>query len=1091
VRALRWLLGTLFGLLLLVLAVAGGLWIWSGTEGSAGWVLEQVARREPLVAEGVRGSLRHGVQADRLAWQQDGLSAEARQVELAWQPLALLQGVLRLDRLKADVVRIEDRRPASGAKPQPPASVALPIHVAVQDLAIGRIEWAGPPQVTLLDVAAGYEWDGASHHLALRNLRVFDGHYRGDVRLGAGEGLPLDASLQGRIVAPVPGGASPLPLVFSATAKGPLAGFDAQLRVQGEPGSTAIGGTRATATARVTPFADLPIATAQADLQGLDVGALWPQAPTTSLAGRVSVRPQGTGTWFIGADIRNALPGPWDKRRAPVERLRLEGDWRPTGTVLVRELDARVGGGRVQARGEWQGETAWQVDGTLTGVNPAAVHGAMAPLPLSGRVTVRANGPAIAFDTALQSTGALPGTPANDIAAAVGALELRSLAAKGRWAGGELSLQSLLARTADAKVDAALDLQLARKAGRGRVDLEAPGLRVRGVGSLAPTSGGGTVRLSATAIGQAQRWLQKLPGMPAQVGALLLDGRAEAQVGWQGGWEDPTVQATASVPLLQAPGAAGQPAAWSVRDLQTKVDGRLADARIDLRGKAQQGSRDATVDLSGRAGRRGPNAWQGEIASLQVAARDAALSPGTWRVVLRRPVGVRWAGGGLDVDAGEAGLVAPAAAGSPSEAALAWDPVRWRAGQLRTAGRLAGVPLAWIELVGGPQLAGTALAGDLVFDAQWDAQLADALRLRASVVRTRGDLSVLAETADGSQARVQAGVREARLTLDSDGEAVTLALRWDSERAGTADARLVSRLARAGGAWTWPESAPLAGSVRAQLPRLGVWSLLAPPGWRCAARWRPTSRWPDTRRSGAHRHLAGRRPGAALGRRRHRAAGRALAGAARRTPADGRGTGAARRGSGRRFGHRQWRRQLDRRGSAGARDGAAGSACAPAVARDRELTVSGDIRAGLAAEGAEVRGDLRVDRARITLPDETAPRLSDDVVVRNLPPGVALGPQRATKEAAQEPPGRKLTLAVNLDFGSDFRVSGRGISPAWPARWSSPAIRWPSRGWWGRSAPSAASTRPMASGWTSIAACCGSPARRTTPRSTSWRSGRA
>jgi translocation and assembly module TamB len=95
---------------------------------------------------------------------------------------------------------------------------------------------------------------------------------------------------------------------------------------------------------------------------------------------------------------------------------------------------------------------------------------------------------------------------------------------------------------------------------------------------------------------------------------------------------------------------------------------------------------------------------------------------------------------------------------------------------------------------------------------------------------------------------------------------------------------------------------------------------------------------------------------------------------------------------------------------------------------DRELTVSGDIRAGLAAEGAEVRGDLRVDRARITLPDETAPRLSDDVVVRNLPPGVTLGPQRKTKETAQDPAGRKLTLAVNLDFGNDFRVSGRGIS---------------------------------------------------------------
>jgi translocation and assembly module TamB len=114
--------------------------------------------------------------------------------------------------------------------------------------------------------------------------------------------------------------------------------------------------------------------------------------------------------------------------------------------------------------------------------------------------------------------------------------------------------------------------------------------------------------------------------------------------------------------------------------------------------------------------------------------------------------------------------------------------------------------------------------------------LGDTLRLKASLARSSGDITVQAETGQGTSARVAAGVKEARLSLQSEGEAVTVALRWDSERAGSADGQLRTRLARApataGGGWLWPADAPLAGQLRAQLPRIGVWSVLAPPGWR-------------------------------------------------------------------------------------------------------------------------------------------------------------------------------------------------------------------------------------------------------------------
>jgi translocation and assembly module TamB len=293
------------------------------------------------------------------------------------------------------------------------------------------------------------------------------------------------------------------------------------------------------------------------------------------------------------------------------------------------------------------------------------------------------------------------------------------------------------------------------------------------------------------------------------------------------------VQGKAAVPVFEwrgAPPAAGQqanlPAAWTVRDAVVSVNGRLSNAALQLRGRAEQGQRRINVDLGGRGGRRSmsPDVWQGQLASLRLEASDPAIGAGEWSLALQRPFDLRWSAGSFDAGAGQAALAAPkrnaAGAGNEAPATLAWDPVRWHQGELRTAGKLTGLPLAWVELIGGPQLAGTAVSGDMVFDAQWDANLGAAPRIRASLARSRGDLSVLAETAQGTSIRVSAGVREARLSLTSEGDAVTALLRWDSERGGSAEGRLQTRISRGGAAGSyWPDSAPLSGSLQAKLPR--------------------------------------------------------------------------------------------------------------------------------------------------------------------------------------------------------------------------------------------------------------------------------
>nr|WP_239027339.1 translocation/assembly module TamB domain-containing protein [Ramlibacter algicola] len=1017
---MRWVLGTIAVLVGLLLVLLGAAWVWTGSEGSARWALEQVAKRQPLVAENVRGSLRRGVLADRLAWSQDGLAVEARDVDVAWQPLELLHRKVHLDHLRAASLRVDDKRPPKEGKSPPPTSLALPWPVAVDDIAIGRIDVAGSMPVDVRNLAGSYAYDRREHHVVLRNAHAYDGQYRGDVRVGGDGDMRLKADLQGRIAAPVPGAAQPVPVTFDAQANGPLAGFDVRLRIAGTAGSAAPA-MRADATARVTPWADSPVAAARADLEGFDAGALWPQLPHMLLSGEVAAAPRAAGAWALNADLRNALVGPWDQHRIPASRVRVEGEWRGATRVLVRDLEAEVGGGRVVAQGAWEGQDAWKVDGRLDGVDPAAIHTAMAPVPIAGRVSLRGQGTAIAFDADLAARGGPVRKAGSELAAAVGALELRSLRAKGRWAGQELALPVLEVRTADAKLDAGVDLHLGSATGRGRVDLEAPGLRARGVGSVARAQGGGTVKLSLPDIRQAQRWLARLPMVPQAVtGAPALAGRGELQLAWQGGWEDPTVQAMASIPTLQP--AEATPETWSVKDLGAKLDGRLADARLDAKAQGQWGARQATVDLVARAGRRNAGTFQGELSSLAAVLRDPAVGTGPWRVDVRKAVDWRWSAGQLETGAGEAVLQAPST--PPTQAQVAWEPVRWRPGQLRSAGRVTGLPLAWAELLGGPQLAGTALAGDLVFDGQWDAQLGEVLRLRAQLARRSGDVSVRAEATDGTSTRVQAGVREARLALDSEGDAVTLTLRWDSERAGTADARLQTRLSRTNEGWAWPEAAPLSGAVRAQLPRLGVWSLLAPPGWRLrgslAADVAVAGTRGDPQLSGTlHADDLALRSvvdGISLqdGMLRARLEGRRLL--VEQVRLQGPGTdGGVVTGSG----EGGW-----------SRDGVQARVVLDldhlhvSSRSDRDLTVSGQLTASMDAAGAQVRGALHVDRARIELPDEAAPKLGDDVVVRNLPQGVTLG---KVKPQGDAPKGRPVQLAVTLDFGRDFRVRGRGI----------------------------------------------------------------
>jgi translocation and assembly module TamB len=322
----RWTVRVIVGFALLLLLTAAGLWWWAGQEGSLDWVLRRVGGSVPLQSEGVEGSLRRGWHIRKIAWERDGLRLEAEDIRLEWQPLALMHRTLQLEQVQVARARVIDKRPVTGEPLKPPANLRLPWRVNVDQLKVASLAYEGRTQVQATGLAAQYSFDGLRHHVGLQSLQLAGGDYRGDVKLLAVAPLTLDATLAGSFRAPVPGTQDKVPLQFQLRASGPASAIDARARLQVvDAKATTANLPQATATARITPFAAMPVPRGAADFRRLDLAMFWPAAPRTLLSGRVEVRPEGTATFALSADVRNDAAGPWDAKKLPVVAASGEG----------------------------------------------------------------------------------------------------------------------------------------------------------------------------------------------------------------------------------------------------------------------------------------------------------------------------------------------------------------------------------------------------------------------------------------------------------------------------------------------------------------------------------------------------------------------------------------------------------------------------------------------------------------------------------------------------------------------------------------------------------------------------------------------
>ena len=1153
----------------LLLCAAAALWWALGHAASLAWVLERAPAYLPagqqLESRDVQGSLRAGGRIGWLRWRSATLQVEVQDALVTWRlrPLVLHQR-LQLGEVSATSVRLTPLADPDSPPPQPLQplqALPLPLHIELPLLRVQEMTWASAAPVVVRQLHANYLYNGVEHFVGLERVELAQGRYSAHATLQAAAPMALEATLQGVVETPHPATGERLRIGAEVQLQGQLSTAQARLEVQAQLQNTPapelaasapdakapatpdpLAGVQAQLQATIAPWATQPLLQAQAELAQIDLAALWPQAPATQLSGRFSVKPQGeegapgTPAWQLQAQLKNALPGPWDAQRLPLQalqaELRFDGvDWQ------LDQAEARVGGegeGRITAQGRYS-PASQLLQGTVDvqQLRPSALHSALDRQAVQGRLQAQhSSDGAVQFVVDLRGErGERPPAmaPVAEGGSAMVGLRIDQVSAQGRWQAPLLHVQQLQVQALQARLQAQqLKLDTATLAAEGVLQLELPGTRAQWQGRLGPREGQGQLQVQLDEPQRTHDWWDGLPGQVALLPQWRLRGQAQLDARWTGGWQGLQRQlqqagwlaASATAPQAKVPAmalqaqlrvpqwsmapvaAAGpraqEAAALQLRDVRLQWQGDVAQWQLELQGLLRSGTHEVQTQAHVDGASQGAGAWALTLARWQTQWRDST-HPGPWAAQLPQPVALTLrhsarSGLALQLEPGQLHVSSPL----PGRAQLQWEATQWsqppQGGpmRLRTRGALRELPLAWVDALDSATPSGAekrlerlGLATDVVLEGAWevDADPSSPVQARASLRRARGELRLLTGSATGATTvrssgqgrgagRAQpdtpvgtpAGLRQAEVQLQLQGHALQASLQWDSERAGRIQAQGSSRLDYPDGQWQaaqWVADAPLAAQLEAQLPDVAVWSALAPPGWRIKGTLqaqmvlsgsRAQPRW--------HGSLAA--DGLALrsvldgvdlqdGRLRATLQGNQLTIDEFRL-AGGRGNAARILGrSGNRTEAPVSGGQLRASGVLRWSDAPVQSAAASAqtaagpeiamelqaeleqlqvqVRADRQISVSGPLRAQLEQGQLTLRGELTTDRATIILPDSGAPQLGADVVVRKG--GAVAGADTGAQSGASGPTlraGRLPDVAVTLNLGDDFAIQGLGLT---------------------------------------------------------------
>lgn len=1038
---------------LLLLGLAWGAWLWSGTPGSLAAVLKWthwlLPADQQLHATDVKGDIQRGGHIGQLHWQKDGLQVQASQVDVQLDWSRLWRQPWPIRQLRIGSLHIHDPSPPQA--PTPLSSLTLPLQVQMA-WQIDRLSWQKQTEPLLTHVRGQYAYDGHQHTLTTDEFNMAQGRYTLQAQLQATAPMALNLQWQGQVQVPGPSGKSgpggPT-LDLQSSVQGSLSGAQAQLTLQAQlaptgtspkppPSSPKPAPGRATEPmeltlqAQIQPWQKQVLVQADIESQALDLALLWPGAPQTRLTGQAHVVPEAQG-WHLQTQWRNLNAGPWDRQRLPLSQLTAQVSYQ-NGLWHILQANAQIAKGQVQGQGR-QTADGWTGLITLNGLVPAELHTALAGPAVQGQLQAEDAGQGRVELQADLQAAADKTLPRQNPNAVNEGLQWDRLQLKGQWQDKVWDIQSLTLQAAQARLNAQFKYQPQKQSLQGQAQLNWPGLQAQLQGLLAPATGQGQLDVALQDATQSLNWLQRWPGLATRLQGLKAFGSGELKAHWQGGFAQANTPIELSLKSPRLQYASGKNTPWHILASQFQMQGTLQALQAQADAQIAHGSEVGSVNTRLRASRAHAQSdeWQAQVDSFRLDI-PGPVGASPWRAELQKAwpwqINLSTATPGLQWASANWSLQGP----TPGTAKLLAEAGQWRAAtpvraaQAQGAARWEDLPLSWLPGAWGPDI-----QSDVMLQGQWQMQLDKGLNMSASMQRSRGDLLIHADNAPGQ--RLPAGLREASVQWRLQGERMDAALTWDSEHMGQIRAQAQSVLRSTSQGLQWDDQAPLTGSMVASLPKVGAWSLLAPPGWRVQGTLESRLELSGTR---SQPQWQGRLQGDNLA---VRSAVQGIEFSQGQLIAQLQGQQVilerlSLRGAGPQGGELQAKGQLSWEASAAAFNAAHPLNAASLVLQiqakslrvsnraDRRLAVSGDVTAEMNKGQLRLKGLVQADQALFILPEENTPSLGSDVLVLRAEMDAPVpAPQAASKSWLGTP-----DVQIRLDLGSDFQVQGQGLN---------------------------------------------------------------
>ena len=214
-RAARLTLLISLTLLLVLGGVAGGLLGLTYSEKGTAFLLGQARRwtGDMVTWQDLDGTLSGPLALRGLSLKQPGLALEMRTLTLDWEPRALLEGMLLVESLEAEGIRIAlattDSPPTS--EPFNPAALQLPIDIALGDVTLRDLQLTqddqSPQVIHHLDLVASLE----NNTLLLQrlNVKIPQGSLSLTGNATLDEQMPLQLQADWALQPSAPGAATP------------------------------------------------------------------------------------------------------------------------------------------------------------------------------------------------------------------------------------------------------------------------------------------------------------------------------------------------------------------------------------------------------------------------------------------------------------------------------------------------------------------------------------------------------------------------------------------------------------------------------------------------------------------------------------------------------------------------------------------------------------------------------------------------------------------------------------------------------------------------------------------------------------------